>query len=93
MPHSKQAKKRLRQNVVHRARNKIIKSRMRTRVKKFLMAVDAGDLENARKELPLAMKELDKAAKRHVIHRNTASRKISRLSARLGKLEHAGEKG
>ncbi len=92
MPHSKQAKKRLKQSVVRKGANKITKSRMRTSVKKFLMAIDAGDVEKARQELPLAMKDLDKAAEAHVIHRNQASRKISRLSARLNKLESATAK-
>jgi small subunit ribosomal protein S20 len=87
MPHSKQAKKRLRQSVVRRSRNQSVKSMMRTQIKKVRQAIEDGDLEKAREELPLAMKRLDKAAKKNIVHKNTASRKISRLSARLSKLE------
>lgn len=87
MPHSKQAKKRLRQSFVRRARNQTVKSAYRTYIKRFTTALEQGDVEAARKELPLTMKQIDKAAKKGVIHWNQAARKISRLHARLNKME------
>jgi len=87
MPHSKQAKKRLRQSFVRKARNQTVKSAYRTYIKRFTTALEEGDLEKARQELPQTMKQIDKAAKKGVIHWNQASRKISRLHARLNKLE------
>ncbi|MBU0753718.1 MAG: 30S ribosomal protein S20 [Planctomycetes bacterium] len=83
MPHSKQAKKRLRQNEKLKMVNKSRKSSMRTMVKKVLKAVEAGDAETAAKELPQAMKKIDKAAKHNVIHKNQASRKIGRLNKKV----------
>jgi small subunit ribosomal protein S20 len=64
---------------------------MKTHVKRFMKAVEAGDVELAQKELPEAMQQLDKAAKRNVIHKNTASRKISRLSKKMSKLKKPEE--
>ena len=90
MPHSKQAKKRLRQNVKMRAHNRSIKSAMKTHIKKVLQAVEAGDLDAAKERLPLAMKKIDKAAKRSVIHKNQAARKISRLSRKVNNITDAG---
>jgi len=75
MAHSKQAKKRVRQNVVHAERNKSATSGMRTWFKKCMTAVDAGDKAEAEALLPIAMKHIDKAANRNVIHANAANRK------------------
>jgi small subunit ribosomal protein S20 len=83
MPHSRQAKKRDRQNEERRMHNKAIKSAMRTQVKKVEQALEGGDKNAAAKELPEAMKHLDKAAKRRVIHPNKAARDKSRLQRRV----------
>lgn len=56
---------------------------MKTHVKKVTKAVEEGDIETAKKELPMAMKKIDKAAKKNVIHKNQASRRIGRLSRRV----------
>ena len=56
---------------------------MRTQVKKLMTAIDEGDKSNAQKELAIAMKRIDKAAKTRVIHPNTASRKKSGLARRV----------
>ena len=53
---------------------------MKTMVRKILEAVSAGKTEEAKKILPLAMKSIDMAAKKHIIHFRTAARKKSRLS-------------
>jgi len=80
MPNSKQAKKRVRQNVTRQAENKVVRSSMRTAMKKVLSA-DSKDAANA--NLPMAMKRIDKAAKSNVIHENAAARYKSRLAAKI----------
>jgi len=87
MPHSNQAKKRLRQNVKRKIQNRNVKSSMKTHVKKVLKAIDAKDVKTAKEELPKAMKKIDKAVKRNVIHKNQGSRRVARLSRNLHKLE------
>lgn len=77
MPNTKQAKKRMRQDEERRLHNKSIKSAMRTAVKKVLRAETP---EEAAAALPTAMKKIDKAAKKHIIHANTAARAKSRVS-------------
>ncbi len=79
MPNTPSAKKRLRQNDVHRLRNRSIKSAVRTQIKKVRLAVDAGDLEKAEAEFRLAAKKLDRAGARNILHPNTSSRYKSRL--------------
>ena len=57
--------------------NKTVRSSMRSAVKKVLLAEDAASAQAA---LPLAMKRIDKAAKKNVIHANTAARKKAQLA-------------
>jgi len=83
MPTTKSAKKRLRQNIVRRARNRSVKRSVRTQCRKVLQALKAGNLEEAEKQFRLATKKLDQAAAKHVIHRNAAARTKSRLSAKI----------
>ncbi len=87
MAHTKSAKKRIRQNERDRLANKAKRTAMKTFTKKVLAAVEAGDLEGAKKVLPLAMKKIDKAAKTHVIHKNTAARKKSKVCRAVAALE------
>lgn len=82
MPNSKQAAKRMRQNEERRVQNKSARSAMRTAMKKVLAADTP---EQAQASLPQAMKRVDKAAKRKVIHKNTAARIKSRLSTAAAK--------
>ncbi len=79
MPNSKSAKKRLRQNVARRGRNRTVKSSLRTQLRKVREAVQAGDVERAEAEYRRAAQELDRAGQRNIIHPNTASRTKSRL--------------
>lgn len=72
--------KRARQAEKHRLRNKTIKTSIKTITKKLLAAVDEKRKEEARSALIEATRIIRKAATKGVIHRNTASRKISRLS-------------
>jgi small subunit ribosomal protein S20 len=70
--------KRNRQNEKRRIRNKAVRSELRTRVK----AAEAGG-EDAEEALRIAMKTIDKAAAKGVIHKNEASRRKSRLQKRV----------
>lgn len=79
MANHKSAEKRNRQNKIRNARNTHIRSTMRTYVKKVRTAVAEGDRENAQILLEKAVPCIDKAASKGVIHKATASRKISRL--------------
>lgn len=89
MPNNASAKKRLRQNKVRQARNKAIKSSMRTQVKKVRVAATAGDVETAEKEFRVAAKKLDRAGAKGIIHANTAGRYKSRLSQMIKKAKTA----
>ena len=83
MPNTKTANRRLRQNVVHRARNRSIKRAVRTHCRKVREAVTAGDVERAETEFRLAARGLDRAGAKNIIHRNAAARIKSRLSAKI----------
>jgi small subunit ribosomal protein S20 len=76
MPHSKQAKKRNRQSEERRLRNKNVKSRMKTAMKRVTKAAE-GERPTALAE---AQKRIDKAAKTSAIHKNAAARLKSRLA-------------
>ena len=72
--------KRNRQNEKRRLRNRTVRSEMATRSKAALAAADgAEDAQEAAEALRMAVKRIDKAAAKGVIHRNTASRRKSRL--------------
>lgn len=86
MANTVSAQKRIRQNVKRTARNQARKSRMRTFLRKVEAAIEGGDKEAANKALVLAQPELQRAAGKGVVHRNTVARKMSRLSARIRKL-------
>ena len=79
MPNTTSAKKRLRQNVVCRDRNRAIKSVVRKKVKTVREAIAAGELDRAEQEYRIAAKHLDRAGAHKVIHPNAAARKKSRL--------------
>lgn len=83
MANHKSAEKRNRQRPKRRARNLNYLSTMRTYMKRVRAALRAGDLEAASQTMPRALTAIAKAALRGVIHRNTASRYVSRLSLAL----------
>lgn len=86
MANIKSAKKRILVNTTKAARNKSIKSSVKTAVKKVDAAVAAKDVEAAKAALLNATSVIDKAASKGVYHKNTASRKISRLNLAVNKL-------
>lgn len=89
MPNTPTAKKRLRQNVKARARNRAQRSALRSQIRKVRTAVEGGKLDEAVTEFRLATKKLDKAAAANLIHDNTASRLKSRLNAFIKKAQTA----
>jgi small subunit ribosomal protein S20 len=76
----KSAKKRILVNETKALRNKAIKSKVKTLVKKVDAAVAASDKDLAKASLLVAISEIDKATSKGVYHKNTSSRKVSRLS-------------
>ena len=80
MANIKSAKKRVITSQVRAERNKAVKSRVKTYIKKVEAAVAAGDKAAAQAALLAATSEIDKATSKGVYHKNTASRKVSRLA-------------
>lgn len=80
MPNTQGAKKRLRQNIVRRSRNRSVKSKLKAAIRKFREAVAAGELETAQQLRLSTGRLLDKAASKGVIHANKAARLKSRMS-------------
>lgn len=80
MANHKSAIKRIRQTAKRTERNRYVRSTMRTHIKRVRTAVEAGDKDLAKAELLLAIKKIDKAASKGVIHKNQASRRVSRLT-------------
>ncbi len=86
MANTASARKRIRQTAKRTLRNQARTSRMRTFIKKVETAIAGGDQATARAALVEAHPEMQRAAGKGVIHKNTISRKISRLSARIKSL-------
>ena len=80
MANHKSALKRARQNEIRRKRNKAVKTRVKSIVKDVRLTVSENSKEAALKKLEMAKTNIDRAAQKGVIHKKTASRKISRLS-------------
>ncbi len=83
MANSPQSKKRARQNLRRFAVNKARRSRIRTYLRKVEEAIASGDKEAAQTALRSAQPELMRGVSKGVFHKNTASRKMSRLAARV----------
>lgn len=86
MANTRSAKKRVRQTERRTSVNRARMSRVRTYVKKVEDAIAGGDKGAAQAALVEAQPEIMRAANKRVVHKNTASRKISRLSARIKSL-------
>lgn len=83
MAHHKSAEKRIRQTVVSTARNRTNTSRLKSAVKKAEMAIASGNKAEAEVALKAAQPELARGVAKGVVHKNTAARKMSRLTKRL----------
>lgn len=86
MANIKSAKKRVVVSAKRAERNKAVRSRVKTYVKKVDAAIASGDKTAAQAALIAASSELDKAASKGVFHKNTAARKISRMSLAVNKM-------
>jgi len=82
----KSAEKRARQNKKRQLRNASVKSSVKTRLKAVLGAVEDKKKDDSRKALSEAIVIIDKAVSKGVLHKNTASRKISRLTRKVNQL-------
>ena len=83
MANTPQSKKRARQNLRRLAVNKARRSRIRTQLRKVEEAIATGDKAAATAALRLAQPELMRGVSKGIYHKNTAARKMSRLSARV----------
>ena len=82
----KSAKKRILVSRTRADRNKAIRSGVKTAIKKVYAAVESGDKEAAKAALLNATTVIDKAASKGVYHKNTASRKVSRLAKAVNEI-------
>jgi small subunit ribosomal protein S20 len=87
MAHHKSAKKRIRRNERRRVINRESVGRLRTFVKKAELAIEAGDKSAAEAAFREMQPVLHRGVTKNAIHRNTAARKLSRLSARIKTLQ------
>lgn len=86
MANTPQAKKRIRRNANRAQVNRARVSRIRTYVRQVETAIAAGDKDGARAALQLMQPEMARGVAKGVLHRNTAGRKLSRLTRRLAAL-------
>ena len=89
MANHKSAIKRIRTSERRRIRNRVFISRARTEVKKARVEIENNDLPASREAVLMALRTLDKAANKGIIHKNNAARRKSRLMKRLAALEAA----
>lgn len=90
MANTKSAEKMIRASARKRVRNRPIKSAVRTAVTKARQAVSGADRPDAAELVQAAVKALDRAAQKGVLHRNSAARRKSRLMKRLDAVQAAG---
>lgn len=83
MANTRSAKKRFRQTIRRTERNKTRRSRMRSRLRLVEEAIESGNKAVAQQALQAAQPEMIRSAQMGLLHRNTAARKISRLSRRI----------
>ena len=81
--------KRIKTNEKAHQRNKAVKSELRTHVRKFREAADAGNAEEATAAMRAASRKLDKAVSKGVIHKNQAANRKSAIARRLSELQDA----
>ncbi len=89
MPRSKAAEKAVRSSERRRLRNRAVKSMTKTTLTKAEKALSGADSGAAQGAVALGIKSLDRAAKKGVMHRNTADRRKSRLTKRLNQMAAA----
>lgn len=91
MPNIKSAKKRMRQSVKRTARNRVRKEKLKKSVKAFRTAVTKGDTATATTELNNAVRAVDKAGVKGILHKNTVNRRKSRMAKMVNRLAGAAK--
>ena len=86
MPNIKSAKKRVKVTSTKTLQNQMFRSQMRTMIKKYDAALAAGDKEQATAAYKLAVKKIDQAVSRGILHKNNAARKKSQFTVKLNKM-------
>ncbi|MEW8956475.1 30S ribosomal protein S20 [Clostridium sp.] len=86
MANIKSAQKRIKVTAAKTLRNKMVKSALKTTIKKFEAAVATKNVDEAKANFNNVVKALDMASTKGIIHKNMASRKKSRLAAKLNAL-------
>lgn len=86
MPNIKSAKKRVKTSETRALRNKMYRSEMKTIIKKFNMAVETGDKAAAEVAYTAAVKKVDQASARGILHKNTAAHKKSKFTKKLNSM-------
>ena len=86
MAHSRQARKRVRQNKRRTAINRARLSRIRTFIRRVEEAIESGDRSQAEQALRAAQPEIMRGATKALLHRRTAARRVSSLARRVGAL-------
>ncbi len=87
MANKESAKKRIRQNEKRRIRNRTVRTKTRTTIKQARIAIESGEKELAAEQVHLAIKQLDRAASKGVIHKKNAARRKKRLMLHLNALD------
>ena len=87
MAHHKDAIKRSRTSEAANARNRAYRTRMRNQIKELRALIEAGDKATASSKLSETVSTLHKLARKGVIHRNNAARRISRLAVAINQIE------
>ncbi len=83
MPNIASARKRLRQSLKRRERNRAVKNELKTEIRKVRETAEAGKLQDAEAQFRVAVAKIDRAASKRIIHPNRAARLKSRLVVRL----------
>ena len=86
MANIKSAKKRILVSEKKALRNKALKSRLKTQIKKYVAAVESGNKEVASALYPVTVKMIDQAVAHGIMHKNTAAHKKSKLTLKLNKM-------
>ncbi len=90
MPHTRNAKKRLRQNTKKRLLNRATVKAIKTQIKKLKDIVADGNMDQAHVELNVLAQKVDKAAARKIVHSNLAARTVGSGKIRLAKFRQIG---
>jgi small subunit ribosomal protein S20 len=86
MPNIKSAKKRVKVTSTKTLQNQMFRSQMRTMIKKYDAALATGDKEQATAAYKLAVKKIDQAVSRGILHKNNAARKKSQFTLKLNRM-------